>query len=167
LIGKLIGTFGNKGELKLFSAWTVDIEIFIGKELCVHLPNNIDKEVVLKSARRHKNVFPVNLDPYCNIESAKELIGGDVYTNDKYLSRENGEIYFSDIDGFECCLESGKIFGRLVGFKEVPQYDLFVIERKDGSQIDIPNIPEFVKTIERINRKIIFFSNRIKNYYED
>ena len=62
-IGKVVGTHGIKGEIRILSDFQFKDKVFVvGKKLIID-----DREYVIRSYRKHKNFDMVTLDYYNNI----------------------------------------------------------------------------------------------------
>ena len=155
LIGKLVGTFGIKGELKLYSDWNVDISAFQEKILFLYLPEGERVEKLLKGTRKHKKLYVVSFNDVESIDDASDLIGSEVYVNENDLPRENGEVYFSDIDSFRVLESSGDRLGEITGFFESKAYDYIIVEGDGGETYEIPYIPEIVEEIDFDSNTVI------------
>ena len=144
-IGKIVNTHGLKGEMRIISDFKYKNEVFkINNKIFVN-----DNEYTINSYRKHKifdmvtfkginNINDVLIYKgefvYINKEEIKidgyydeDLIGLDVYSNDKYI---------------------GKVSNILKGIKN----DNLVVENNNRSLI--PNISEFIEKIDLENKKI-------------
>ena len=155
LVGKLVGTFGIKGELKLYSDWNVDVSAFKEKMLHLYLPEGHRIEHFLERTRRHKNVYLVTFRDIRSIDKASKLVGSEVYVCEEDLPRNNGEVYFSDIDSFRVLARSGERLGEITGFLESKVYDYIIVEGSGGETYEIPYIPELVEEIDFDTRTVI------------
>ena len=76
-VGKIVNTFGIKGELKVVSKFEMASKVY--------QKNNIlfigNKEYKISNVRFHKNNYLVELDNIKDINLIEYLIGYDVYFN--------------------------------------------------------------------------------------
>jgi len=76
-IGKIVGTHGIKGELKILSDFDYIDKVFIvNNKLIID-----DKEYNIRSYRKHKNYHLVTLNNYTNINEVLFLLKKNVYFN--------------------------------------------------------------------------------------
>lgn len=166
-IGKLTGTFGLKGALKLFTDWTLDLTDFVHKTLYIILPNNDVLELILEKERKHKRNTLLFFKEINSINKAEKLIGSSVFIDEKDLPRDEEDIYFTDIENAKASDEEENVFGKIVAFIEQKNYDILVIELTNGKRIEIPYLDEFIKDIDVNGKKVIFFTSRINGFNED
>lgn len=78
-IGKIIGVFGIKGELKIYSESDfIDYRFRVGAH--IYLKNKkIAKEVVVTSMRIHKKTILIQIDNLNDINLVFDYIGCDIY----------------------------------------------------------------------------------------
>lgn len=144
-IGKLVNTHGLNGEVKIISNFKYKNDVF-KKNNCVYIDNN---KYTIKSYRHHKIYEMLFLDNIDNIDSALQLKGFNVYINkdefefDGYLDEELIGLLVYD---------SGNYKGKVINILKTNSNDLLVIEGNKRHMV--PNIPEFVKNIDLINKKI-------------
>ena len=68
---------------------------------------------------------------------------------------EPGELFLHDLIGMAVQTEAGAVIGTLKDIQRVAAYNLFVVERTDQPDALIPDVPEFVQTIDADQRVII------------
>jgi len=92
-IGKIVGTHGIKGEVRIKSNFDHKDKVFkIGNKLIID-----DKEYIIKSYRVHKDFDMVTLNDYNNINDVLYLKGKSVYFNKNNLSLNNNEYILDDL----------------------------------------------------------------------
>ena len=77
-VGKIVGTHGIKGDLKVFS-YVESADTFVpGKALILRLEGNPPATFRVASARPHKRVILLALEGIGSIDAAREWIGFQV-----------------------------------------------------------------------------------------
>ncbi|MCD6578291.1 16S rRNA processing protein RimM [bacterium] len=166
-IGKVVGTFGLRGALKLYTEWTLDLTDFVHKTFYIELLQGDSFKMMLKKVRKQKRNNLLFFDEVTSIDEAGKYIGSSVYINEEDLPREDEDIYFTDIENGFAYDDNEKLLGKIVGFIEQKGYDMLVIELKNGEQKEIPYLDEFIKEINKNEKKVIFFSSSVKGINED
>ncbi len=159
LLGQITGAFGNKGELKLYSGWTVELAGLAGKRLYLEGKNGDEITVVLEEGRRHKNANIIRIEGCGTMSDAERYCGYSVFIDECDLPRGDDEIYYSDIEGFTCFNASGRYVGTVCGFSESPHYDILNIKKEDGTVVNIPVLDELIEGFD-IEEKRVLLSSR-------
>ena len=103
-IGKIVGTHGIKGEVKILSNFQYKNKVFIiGNKLLID-----NQEYIIKSYRHHKKFEMVTLNDYNNINHVLYLIQKDVYIYKNELELESNEILDSELICFKVINNSGE-----------------------------------------------------------
>ena len=96
-VGKIVNTFGIKGELKVVSKFEMASKVY--------QKNNIlfigNKEYKISNVRFHKNNYLVELDNIKDINLIEYLIGYDVYFNKEDLDLSDDEFLVSELVGYK------------------------------------------------------------------
>lgn len=87
-IGKIVGTHGIKGEVRILSDFQYKEKVFIvGKRLIID-----NKDYIIKSYRRHKTYDMVTLNDYKDINEVLFLVKKKVYISEDELGLDDNEI---------------------------------------------------------------------------
>lgn len=150
LVGKIINTFGIKGEVKISSDFEYKNRIF--KSDC-HLYIGKDKyQEVVKSYRVHKNYDMVGFVNKGNINEVLKYKSQNVYVKRSELFLNDGEYLYKDIIGFQ-------VWNNTLVIGEVIDYILnkgqLLWKIKGDKVFYIPNVAEYILKIDLLNKKII------------
>lgn len=148
LIGKVIGVFGIKGELKIYSESDF-IEQRFSKGSKIYLVNKKDlKEVTVTSMRIHKKTILITIDNLYDINEVEKYVNYEVFANkDDKLNLEEDEYYLDDLIGLNVLDEKQNLIGTLNDFIEVPQGYIMEILSKDNKYL-IPFTDEHIIEIK-------------------
>ena len=150
-IGKLVNTHGIKGEVRIISNFKYKNEVFL-KDNCIYINNEKYK---INSYRTHKMYDMVTLLGINSIDEALKLKNSNVYINKEDY---NFSGYLNeDLIGLDV-YDNDKYKGKVVDIESSVNYDMLVIEGIKRHLV--PNIPEFVSNIDIDNKKI--YINYIK-----
>ncbi|MBE6130326.1 MAG: 16S rRNA processing protein RimM [Erysipelotrichaceae bacterium] len=147
-IGKVVNTFGIKGELKIVSESDfVDYRYAVGKTIFLKLRNTI-KEVRVSSYRVHKGNILITIDKIYDINEVEKYIGADVLADKLDVPPlEDGEFYIDDVVGLDVYNETGEKIGKVVDVILIPANDLIEIELLNGKKELIPYVDEYILEI--------------------
>ncbi|MBQ2509228.1 MAG: 16S rRNA processing protein RimM [Erysipelotrichaceae bacterium] len=153
LIGKIINTFGIKGELKVASytdfekeRFAKDSTVYIGEE---HLPFRVG------SLRSHKGFLLLQLKDNEDINLVEKYKNRLIYKDKEDIPPlPQGEYYFSDIRGLEVYVEGIRV-GKVIEMEEGTVHNNMRIRKEeDGKEYLVPFLPVFVENVDLENGKI-------------
>ena len=142
-LGKIVNTFGLKGELKVYPY--VD---YIPKVKKVYING---KPVEIERARNQKSIVVIKLKGIDTIEQAEEL-KNVMLEMDRIDAPKlpKGTYYVNDLIGFDVYTDEGELLGKLD--------DIFTTGANDVYQVGkilLPAIKDVIKQIDTENKKII------------
>lgn len=146
-IGKVVGTHGIKGEIRIKSN-------FEKKELVFKVNNNIiiDKDIhVIKSYRVHKNFDMITIDELNDINDVLCFVGKNVYTSRDILKLKDSDYLLSDLIGLNV-MYNDTVYGIVKDYSNDIN-PLLHIEYEKNYYIPL-NSP-YIKSIDIKNKKII------------
>ena len=147
-IGKVIGTHGIKGELKILSDVEVKDKAFkVGNTLCFENDNH---EYKIASVRIHKGAYLILLDGFNNINDVLFLNKKKVYVDrNNVLSKD--EYVISDLIGFKVISDEKEI-GVITDYENEISYATFLVE--GDKKFYLPNVKEYVTNIDLESKKV-------------
>ncbi len=153
-IGKVVNTFGIKGELKIVSESDfVDYRYAVGKTIYLKL-RSIIKEVKVSSFRIHKGNILITLDNLFDINEVEKYIGAVVLADKSDTPPlEDGEFYIDDVVGLDAYNVDGEKIGIVTDVIIIPANDLIEIELLNGKKELLPYVDEYI--LEITDDKII------------
>ena len=148
LVGKIVGTHGIKGELKVKSDTSFD-RFKKGNVLYIEK----EKKIVINSSRVHKGMHLITINGLTNINDVLCYVNKDIYVPHDRSELEEGEFYYEDIIGLDCYNSKGELIGPVKDLQEVPQGLILEIQTKNKT-ILIPFVDEFVVEVDLENKRI-------------
>lgn len=148
-VGKIVNTFGIKGELKIVSRFEMADKVFkVHNKIMIN--NNVYE---ISGMRIHKNNYLVEIDNLKDINFVEHLIGNDVFFNKADLNLGDNDYLISDLVGF-VVKEDDKEYG------EITDYDDNKINPviKVNNKFYIPLKGDFIVKVDKVN-KIIYGKN--------
>ena len=150
LVGKIINTFGIKGELKIISNFEYQERVF-KKNMPIYIGINKKKEIIFNH-RIHKNYNLVLFHGYNNINEVVSYKGNNIYILRSDLELKDNEYLFSDLIGFEV-YDNGVLIGKVLDYEINNQYTLLKV--KGDKDFYLPIIEEYISNIDLKNHLII------------
>lgn len=142
-IGKIVNTFGIKGELKVLPY--VD---YIDELSKIYIDN---KEYEISKSRVQKNVVIIKLKGIDDINLVEHYKGKEIEIDKSDLPElEEGEYYIDDLIGLDVYTDEGKLLGKLDDIFNTGANDIYQV-----GKILLPDIPDVIKEIDIENQKII------------
>lgn len=142
-IGKVVNTFGIKGELKIlpYVKYFEDLNR-------INIKNNTYE---IERMRKQKNLFIVKLKGFDDINQIEDLKDCNVFIEEQDKPElQQGEYYIKDLIGFEVYTDEGKLLGKLDDVFNTGANDIYQV-----GEILLPAIKDVVKQVDTKNKKII------------
>lgn len=150
VIGKIINTFGIKGELKISSDFEYKDRVFI-MNVPVYIGELKIKELI-NTHRVHKGYDLVTLKGYNNINEVLKYKGEKVYILRSNLHLEANEYLLNDLIGFDV-YDEDKLLGIVIDYEQ--NINNVLLKVKGDKTFYIPKVDAYIKEIDVISKKII------------
>ncbi len=154
LIGKIIGTRGLKGEVKIYP-YTNSPEDF-GRVEKVYLNEDQANCLILKKHKMHKNLIIALFEGINNIDKAEELKNTEIFLDkteaQNFLADDS--YFYKDIIGVDVISLDNEHLGNIKAVNTSAKQDIFIVER-NGKEWMLPNVENFVKEVNLEENKII------------
>ncbi len=153
VIGKIINTFGIKGEVKVESHTDFETErfktdsiVYIGEK---HIP------LTVKGYRIHKGFIMLAFKEYDNINQVLEYKDMYIYkSTEDIVPLKEGEYYFKDLENLGVYL-SDTCIGKCLYVEEGKAYNFLRIKENNGKEVLVPNLPVFIDSISLVDKRIV------------
>lgn len=115
-----------------------------------------DKEYIILKVKKKNKSFVFQLKDIENIDSAKELIGCDIYIDSKYLPElDNDTFYEAELIGYKIIDENKNIYGEIVDIYSLPSNYVFNIALAENKKkVSIPFVKAYFGKADKINKTI-------------
>ncbi|MGD8757387.1 MAG: ribosome maturation factor RimM [Deltaproteobacteria bacterium] len=153
-IGKIVGTHGIKGHLKVMP-YGDSMDLFSpGKKLTVSREGDALATFRIAFACPHNRLIRLGLENIGSIEVAETWIGCQLYIDKASLPQlEEGSYYWQEIMGLEAFTLDDRRLGRVEAILPTGSNDVYVV--KDGSkELLIPAIDSVVVDID-LDQKVL------------
>ena len=150
-IGKIVNTFGLKGELKV-DYFTDFIEERFKHNSIIYVGEDKD-EFKVNKYKIHKDYLLVQFIDNEDINLVEKYKNCFIYKNKEDIKPlQNGKYYFSDLVDLDVYVND-ILIGRVLRVEKGVTYNYLRI-KVNGEEKLIPNIPVFVKNIDLVNQRI-------------
>lgn len=149
-VGKIINTFGIKGELKIISDFEYKERIF-KKDFPIYI-GELKERKLINTYRKHKNYDLILFKNYSNINEVLKYKGNKIYINRENLNLNDEEYLLSDLIGFGI-IDNGKTIGVVIDYEKTINNVLLKI--KNDKIFYIPLYSSFIININKVNKQII------------
>ena len=147
-VGRVVGTHGIKGEIKVFSDNEYQERIF--KVGTVFYFGDLEKEYKVSQIRYHKGNYLVLLDGFNNINDVLFLNKMNVYVDRDIVLNDN-EYTFDDLIGFTVIYNEEEV-GVIKDYQSNSSYTTFLVEGRKNFYL--PNVEEYVVNIDLKDKKV-------------
>ncbi|MDP5094186.1 MAG: ribosome maturation factor RimM [Polaribacter sp.] len=153
-LGKIVRKHSFKGEV-VIKLDTDEPELYQEMEsVYVDFGNNLVPFFIEKSSLNKGNQLRVRFEDVNSEADADAILKSDVYLPLTMLPKLTGDqFYFHEVIGFTVVDISFGEVGTIVHINDKAAQPLFEIDR-DGKEIFIPMVDEFIKKVDRVNKTI-------------
>ena len=152
-LGKIVGVFGVKGWVKIFSETRPREQIFSYSPWLLEL-NGSTVEVELLDGRQQGKGLIASLKGYTDCDAARQLIGADISIPEEGLPDTGiDEYYWSQLTGLRVVNQQGIELGEVANLFETGANDVMVV--KGDKERLIPFTKFAIDEVDLDNKKII------------
>lgn len=152
IIGKIINTFGIKGELKVYTTTDFISErfksgstVYIGEE---YIP------MIIKSYHAHKGFLLVLFETYEDINLVEKYKNMLIYKAKKDIKPlKEGEYYFSDLRDLDVYIND-KCVGKVLRVEEGIRNNNLRVKKPDGKEVLVAYLKPFIEKVDLENKAI-------------
>ena len=154
-LGKIVKKYSFKGEL-LVKLDTDDPIIYTKMEsVFIDKNKNLIPFFIERSSLHKSTLLRVKFEDIDSEEDADKLLKSELYLPLEFLPQLTGnKFYYHEIFGFEAEDLSFGLIGIIKGVNDNTNQAILEIDR-NGSEILIPLIDDFIKSVDREQKKII------------
>ena len=146
-VGKIVGTHGIKGEIKIISDSDIKNQVFV-PNFNIYL--NKEKLLKIASFRHHKIYDMVMLNGYNNINEVLDFVGMKVYVKREDLNIK--DYILDDLIGLDVIWNNQK-----VGYVQdvIQNKNNILLEIKGQKHFYIPKCADYLQKVDLPNKQII------------
>lgn len=163
--GKIVGTHGVKGELRL-EPWCDSPEFLKQFKTLYTKQGEMFVPVAVRSARVHKNLLLVMLEGVTSIEQGDTMRGRVLYLDRKDAKLPKDRFFIADLLGISVFdVDTGKEYGTVTEVFKTGANDVYQITDANQKNYLIPVIDHVVLETDIENRKL--WIRPIKGIFDD
>ena len=153
-LGKIVTKYSFKGEV-VIKLDTDEPELYKNMEsVYVEFGSNLVPFFIEKSSLHKGNQLRVQFEDVYSEEEAESILKSGIYLPLDLLPKLSGDkFYFHEVIGFTVVDVNFGAVGEIVHINDKAAQPLFEIDR-EGKEIFIPMIDDFIKKIDRENKQI-------------
>lgn len=149
-VGKIVNTFGIKGEVKV-ALYTENINNFKkGNKIYVN-----NKEMQIEKSRLQKNILILKLKGVDNMTDAEDLRDSIITVERNKKELPSGTYYIADLIGLDVYTDEGNLLGKIIDIYNTGANDIYTVKTLEGKEVLLPAIKDVVKQVDLQNEKII------------
>ena len=161
-IGKIVGTHGVRGELRV-ECWC-DSPQFLSSFKKLYFNEGNDKIDVI--SRPHKNIALVKIKGVDTVEQADLLRGRVLYVNRKDIKLPKGTNFIQDIIGLEVVdVDTNEVYGKVTEVIKTGANDVYEVKGENSKAYYIPVIKDVV--IETNPKKGVVIIKPMRGIFDD
>ena len=153
LIGKIVNTFGIRGELKVDS-YTDFVKERFKKGSTVYIGEKHEPFIV-NGYRQHKGFLLVSFKDHEDINLVEKYKNMMLYKAKEDIHKlKKGEYYFSDLKDLDVYVDD-VLMGKVLQVEEgIRSNNLRIYKNEDGKEYIVPFMPVFVENVDLENKRI-------------
>lgn len=155
-IGRIVGTHGVRGDVKIYPTTDFPERFLCMRSLTVSARSGL-VTYPIKSIKplEGKNVFLAHLEGVEAMDTAKTLQGLMItVAEDERVPLDENEYWLSDIIGSSVVTETGEELGTVTEFMQTGSNDVYVVKDTKGKLQAIPAVKDVVKSVDVASHKI-------------
>jgi 16S rRNA processing protein RimM len=154
-VGKIIGTHGIKGLLKVFSYSGNIQSLQAAKSAFLKGKDGLVSEYVIKNVAAHSGGFILAFEGYSDINQVLFMSGSELCLKLSELPKpDEDEYYWRDLIGLTVFTDQNVELGLLVDIFETGSSDIYVV-RGDSKEYLIPAIADVISHVDLPGKKMI------------
>ena len=152
--GKVVTTHGVRGEMKL-ELWCDGVD-FLKKVGRLYPSAQGGKAYKILSIRPQGQMALLQLEGVNDMDAARAQVGRVYYLAKADARLPKGRYFIDDLLDCEVAdADTGRVYGRLTNVEHPAAQDIYTVTDAAGEEHMLPAVPEFVKTIDMENRRIL------------
>ncbi|MDA8431002.1 MAG: ribosome maturation factor RimM [Geobacteraceae bacterium] len=154
-VGKIIGTHGIKGQLKVYSYSGNFESMSAARSVVLKSADGTLREFTLTSFNANSGKFIIGLQDFDDIDQAKPLVGNELCLKRSLLPElTDDEYYWSDLIGLQVLTDDGTLLGTIADIFETGSSDIYVV-RGTSREYLIPAIGDVIQRVDLVSGRVI------------
>ena len=147
-VGKIIGTHGIRGQMKLHSYSGNFDSLSAARSVVIRKPDGSLSDFAFKSAKANNGKFIISLVDFDDICAVEPLVGSELCIKRADLPEpEADEYYWCDLIGLQVFTDDEILLGTVADILETGSSDIYVVQGGAREYL-IPAIADVVKIVD-------------------
>jgi 16S rRNA processing protein RimM len=147
-VGKIIGTHGIKGHMKLNSYSGNEESLSRANLVVIRSIDGVERDFTLKSFKANAGKFIVALQEFDDIDLVTPFIGSELCLKRGTLPElTDDEYYWTDLIGLNVVTDDGTLLGPIADIFETGSSDIYVVKGNEREYL-IPAVGDVIKQID-------------------
>ncbi|MBN1930936.1 MAG: 16S rRNA processing protein RimM [Desulfobacterales bacterium] len=153
-IGKIVGTHGIKGTIKVYS-YVESLSFFdAGNQILVKNDKDGEKIYAIEWAKPHRRIILMSFKGITSCNLAQALIGSELFIDQTNLPElEDDTYYWLDIIGLSVFTIDGNYIGKVESIIPTGSNDVYVVKNPDKNRHNETLIPALESVVLEIDLK--------------
>lgn len=154
-VGKIIGTHGIKGQMKLHS-WSGNADSLSAvKAVTLKSPGGVLQEFAINCFKANSGKFIIGLKGFDDINQVQQFMGYELCLKRCQLpGLDEDEYYWSDLIGLQVFTDDGTLLGTVADIFETGSSDIYVVRNEEREYL-IPAIADVIKAVDPAGGRIV------------
>jgi 16S rRNA processing protein RimM len=154
-VGKIIGTHGIKGQLKLHSYSGNADSLSAVRSVTLKSADGTLREFAVTGFKANSGRFIIALQGFDDINLVQPFLGSEVCLKRVQLpGLDEDEYYWSDLIGLQVFTDEGTLLGTVADIFETGSSDIYVVRGEEREYL-IPAIADVIKAVDPAGGKIV------------
>ncbi len=154
-LARILKPFGKKGEVVVIPETPYFETLKRYKYFYIHYKGE-KRKLYVENVKMGGRRFIFKFKGIESIEKARAIQGYYLFVErEKLIEPEDKGYYIFDLEGLPVFDEKGKEIGVLERVLKGKNYDYFLVNTKNGKEIFLPGVKEYIKEIDLRNEKIV------------
>ncbi len=155
LVGKIVGTHGIKGLLKIYSYSGSIQSLQSAGIVFLKDKKGVLSEHVIRTVAGHAGGFILGLGDFADVNQVLPLNSSELYVKQSQLpAPDEDEYYWRDLIGLTVVTDQGVKLGTLAEIFETGSNDIYVV-RSESKEYLIPAIADVITLVDLPGKKMI------------
>jgi len=154
-VGKIIGTHGIKGQMKLHSFSGNADSLSAVRSVTLKSPGGALQEFAIDCFKANAGKFIIGLKGFDDINQVQQFLGSELCLKRGQLpGLEENEYYWSDLIGLQVFTDDGILLGSVADIFETGSSDIYVVRGEEREYL-IPAIADVIKSVDPAGGRIV------------
>ena len=154
LVGKIVNTFGIRGQLKV-KVFTDFVEERFKADTKIYLGDDFKIVLNIEKSQMHKGMLLIKFKEYDNINDVIKYRDLNLYVDKAGVEELEDGFYFHELVDMQVYDTDNALIGNVLAVEETNAHNNLRVMKKDNTTCLIPYVDAFIMEVDQDNNKII------------